>query len=69
MPARAPLHDAFRGLAPATSTTCPRCGRPTLSFANGHGRLDICESCGTLEGTTQEGLDLFRMRDLRIARR
>lgn len=68
MPARAPIHDAFRGLAPAASTSCPRCGRPTVSFANGHSRVDICEPCGTLDGTTQEGLELFQMRDLRFTK-
>jgi len=61
-----PLREALSGLAPARSTACPRCGSTTLSFANGRGRLDICQSCGTAEATTSEGLELFKMRDLKV---
>jgi hypothetical protein len=63
-----PLHEALTGLAPARSTACQRCGRATVSFANGRTRLDICQRCGTAEATTPEGLDLFRMGDLRLER-
>ena len=63
---RSPLHDALAGLAPARSHTCPRCGNATIAFANGRGRLDICQACGTAEATTPEGLELFRMSDLHL---
>ena len=65
---RSPLHEALSGLAPARSHECPRCGRPTVSFSNGRGRLDICQGCGTAEATTADGLELFQMRDLRVRR-
>lgn len=61
-----PLHDALAGLAPARSHECPRCGSATVSFANGRGRLDICQTCGTAEATTAEGIELFHMSDLRL---
>lgn len=65
---RSPLHDAFSGLAPTRANSCQRCGSPTLSFANGRSRLDICQECGTAEGTTHDGLDLFRMDGLKLRR-
>lgn len=61
-----PLRDAFAGLAPARSTMCPRCGSATIAFANGRGRLDICQRCGVADATTPEGLALFQMRGLRL---
>ena len=61
-----PLRDAFSGLAPTRASSCPRCGKPTVAFANGRGRLDICQSCGIAEGTTSDGLELFKMKDLTI---
>lgn len=63
---REPLRDALSGLAPARAASCPRCGMPTIAFANGRTRLDICQACGTAEATTAEGLELFRMRDLTL---
>ena len=56
------LPDALSGLAPAPSAACPRCGAATTALANGRGRLDICESCGTLEMVTPEGLELLHLR-------
>lgn len=63
---RSPLHDALAGLAPARAAACQRCGRSTISFANGRGRLDICQHCGTAEATTLEGFEFFRMKDLKV---
>ena len=55
-----PRRDALIGLAPAPSTPCPRCGKPTSALANGRGRLDLCETCGTVEFATSEGIEVFR---------
>lgn len=66
---RSPLSDALAGLAPARSHECHRCGTPTISFANGRTRLDICQSCGTADATTPDGLELFQMRDLKVRTR
>lgn len=63
-----PLRDALSGLAPTRSTSCPRCGTPTVAFANGRSRLDICQACGTADATTAEGLDLFRWSALKMER-
>lgn len=57
------IPDALSGLAPVASSACPRCGWPTSALANGRGRLDICEPCGTFEMVTPEGLELFRLKD------
>lgn len=62
MSERAPSRrDALTGLAPAASARCPRCGSATTALANGRGRLDLCEGCGTVEFVTPEGLQIFRL--------
>lgn len=57
------LPEALSGLHPVNASSCPRCGAPTAALANGRGRLDICQKCGTFEMTTHEGVELFSLRD------
>lgn len=65
-PAAPHLPEALSGLHPASPQTCPRCGSATAALANGRGRLDICQKCGTFEMTTHEGLEVFSLRDLNL---
>lgn len=62
------IPDALSGLHPVSSSACPRCGRSTTALANGRGRLDICEPCGTFEMVTPEGLELFTLKDMSLRR-
>ena len=57
------LPEALSGLHPVSPSACPRCGSSTAALANGRGRLDICQKCGTFEMTTHEGIEVFRMQD------
>ena len=69
------LPEALSGLHPVSPHPCPRCGTPTAALANGRGRLDICQRCGSFELVGHDGLEIFSMRDamrdlsLPIARR
>lgn len=58
------LPEALSGLHPASPHPCPRCGTPTAALANGRGRLDICQKCGTFEMQSHEGIELFSLRDM-----
>jgi tRNA(Ile2) C34 agmatinyltransferase TiaS len=60
------IPDFLMGLAPAASSTCPRCGSRTAGLSNGRGRLDFCAQCGTLEVASPEGLPVMRMQDLTL---
>lgn len=55
------VRDVLTGLAPTAAATCPRCHASTRALANGRGRLDICDACGTLELRSSEGVDLLRL--------
>lgn len=61
------LPDMLVGLAPTASGACPRCGRSTRALANGRGRLEICGSCGTVELSSSEGLDVLTLRGTPLA--
>jgi hypothetical protein len=63
---RPPLPEALSGLHPASPVSCPRCGTPTSALANGRGRLDICQKCGTFEMTTHEGLEVFSLKGMEL---
>ena len=56
------LRDLLTGLAPASSSSCPRCGRSTAALANGRGRVEICGGCGTIELHSQDGVESLRLR-------
>lgn len=62
------IPDLLMGLAPAASSTCPRCGSRTSGLANGRGRLDFCAACGTLDVMNPEGIGVLSLRNLDLAR-
>lgn len=60
------LPEALSGLHPAAPHPCQRCGTPTAALANGRGRVDICQKCGTFDVTSHEGIEVFSMRDMTL---
>lgn len=60
------LPEALSGLHPASSHPCQRCGTPTAALANGRGRLEICQKCGTFEMTSHDGTDIFSLRGMAL---
>lgn len=62
------LPEVLSGLHPASSHPCQRCGTPTAALANGRGRLEICQKCGTFEMTSHDGTDIFSLRGMALPR-
>lgn len=57
------LREVLSGLHPVAPHPCARCGSPTAALANGRGRLDICQSCGTFDLVDHDGIELLTLRD------